>query len=105
MTLEHFRDYRYDRQRRLPSRHRKGAVYLDVKMLWSATESLRDLRSQGNEQERFTAPLFHHQSVDLLRELLVLKRQAAPGLDGVTWEEYETGLDDQLLVGTGPGAS
>src|SRR2546422_4067588 len=26
-----------------------------------------------------------------------LKREAAPGVDGVTWKEYETGLEDRLI--------
>ena len=30
-------------------------------------------------------------------QLLRLKRQAAPGVDGVTWKEYETGLEDRLV--------
>ena len=47
---------------------------------------------------KFTA-LLHHVSVDLLRESYYsLKKQAAPGVDGMTWEEYgkdlEAGLAD-----------
>ncbi len=38
---------------------------------------------------KFTA-LLHHLTVDLLRESFYsLKRKAAPGVDGVTWQEYE----------------
>ena len=48
------------------------------------------------KQERFTA-LLHHINVALLREsFYALKRQAAPGVDGMTWQEYETGLEDRL---------
>lgn len=48
------------------------------------------------KQERFTA-LLHHVTVDLLREsFLGLKKKAAPGVDGVTWREYEQGLEDRL---------
>ena len=48
------------------------------------------------KQERFTA-LLHHLNVALLREsFYALKRQAAPGVDGMTWQEYETGLEDRL---------
>jgi RNA-directed DNA polymerase len=37
---------------------------------------------------KFTA-LLHHVSIDLLRESYYsLKKQAAPGVDGVTWQEY-----------------
>ena len=52
--------------------------------------------SKERKQERFTA-LLHHLSVDLLRDsFYALKRQAAPGVDGVTWKEYETGLEDRI---------
>ena len=48
------------------------------------------------KQDRFTA-LLHHLSVVLLREsFYALKRQASPGIDGRTWREYETGLEDRL---------
>jgi retron-type reverse transcriptase len=46
---------------------------------------------------KFTA-LLHHLTVDLLREsFYALKRNAAPGVDGTTWQEYETGLEDRLV--------
>src|SRR6202795_3272589 len=52
--------------------------------------------AKKGKQERFTA-LLHHVSVDLLRDsYYALKRQAAPGVDGVTWQEYETGLEGRL---------
>jgi RNA-directed DNA polymerase len=45
---------------------------------------------------RFTA-LLHHVTVDLLRESYhSLKKQAAPGVDGVTWEEYGQDLEARL---------
>jgi len=53
-------------------------------------------RARRNKQERFTA-LLHHVTPGLLREsFYALKRKAAPGVDGVTWEEYATGLEDRL---------
>src|SRR5215813_9614238 len=53
--------------------------------------------SRARKQERFTA-LLHHLNVDLLRDsFYALKRKAAPGVDGVTWQEYETGLEDRLV--------
>src|ERR1700730_3928411 len=52
--------------------------------------------AKKRRQERFTA-LLHHVSVELLRDsYYALKRQAAPGVDGVTWPEYETGLEGRL---------
>ena len=48
------------------------------------------------KRTRFTA-LLHHITVDLLRDgFYALKRQAAPGVDGVSWSEYETDLDEKL---------
>ena len=48
------------------------------------------------KQERFTA-LLHHATLNLLRDsFYALKRQASPGVDGVTWQEYETGLEGRL---------
>lgn len=53
-------------------------------------------RARRNKQERFTA-LLHHVTTEMLRESFYgLKRKAAPGVDGVTWKEYETGLEDRL---------
>ena len=57
------------------------------------------MRRAANErrQEKFTA-LLHHLSVDLLREsFYALQRKAAPGVDGGTWREYETGLEGRLV--------
>ena len=54
-------------------------------------------KAAGNNKEmKFTA-LLHHLTVELLRESFYsLKRKAAPGVDGVTWQEYEHGLEDRL---------
>src|SRR3984885_7521807 len=53
--------------------------------------------AKGNKEMKFTA-LLHHLTVDLLRESFYsLKRKAAPGLDGVTWYEYEAGIEDRLV--------
>jgi RNA-directed DNA polymerase len=54
-------------------------------------------KAAGNNKEmKFTA-LLHHLTVELLRESFYsLKRRAAPGVDGVTWQEYEDGLEDRL---------
>ena len=42
-----------------------------------------------DRRARFTA-LLHHIRPDLLREsFYALKRMAAPGIDGVTWKQYE----------------
>jgi RNA-directed DNA polymerase len=63
------------------------------------SQGLDGVRKAARErkQERFTA-LLHHLTVDLLRDsFYALKPKAAPGVDGVTWEEYESGLEDRLV--------
>ena len=53
--------------------------------------------AQERNKEQFTA-LLHHVTVSLLRESFeALKKDAAPGVDGVTWREYETRLEDRLI--------
>ena len=52
--------------------------------------------ARQRKKEKFTA-LFHHLSVDLFREaFLALKRDAAPGVDGLTWQDYAADLDRNL---------
>ena len=49
-----------------------------------------------NPQEKLTA-LLHHVTVDMLRwSFFRLKKKAAPGVDGVTWEAYEADLENNL---------
>ena len=63
------------------------------------SQGLEGVRKAAKENKgtRFTA-LLHHMSVDLLREsFFALKRKAAPGVDGVTWQDYEAGLEDRLV--------
>src|SRR5437868_826495 len=63
------------------------------------SQGLDGVRKAAKErrQERFTA-LLHHLNVDLLRDsFYALQRKAAPGVDGVTWQEYETGLENRLI--------
>ena len=50
----------------------------------------RDKRARFNN-------LLHHVTVDLLRESFYqLKKGAAPGVDGITWKQYEVGLEKRL---------
>ena len=62
------------------------------------SQGLAGVRKVAKERkhERFTA-LLHHLTVGLLRDsFYALRRKAAPGVDGVRWEEYESGLEDRL---------
>src|ERR1700747_2781653 len=48
------------------------------------------------KKDRFTA-LFHHITVDALRTaFFALRRKAAPGVDGMTWKDYEADLEPRL---------
>ncbi|TYL71483.1 reverse transcriptase domain-containing protein, partial [Bradyrhizobium cytisi] len=48
------------------------------------------------KKDRFTA-LFHHINVDALRTAFyALRRKAAPGVDGMTWQDYEADLEPRL---------
>src|SRR5713226_8638475 len=63
------------------------------------SQGLDGVRKAARErkQEQFTA-LLHHLNVDLLRDsFFALQRKASPGVDGVTWQEYESGLEDRLV--------
>lgn len=53
--------------------------------------------ARRDKRAKFTA-LLHHVTVDLLWDSFhALKRGAVPGVDGVTWRQYEEGLEDRLL--------
>jgi len=52
--------------------------------------------AKKDRKARLTA-LLHHITVDLLRDSFhALQRQAAPGVDGVSWKEYQEGLEGRL---------
>jgi len=64
----------------------------------SVSQGLAGVRKAAREHKemKFTA-LLHHVTVDLLRHSFgSLQRKAAPGVDGMTWQEYEAGLEDRL---------
>ena len=64
----------------------------------NALSGLHRVREAAKKEKRlqFTA-LLHHVSVPLLLDsFYALKREAAPGVDGMTWKEYETDLDRRL---------
>ena len=52
--------------------------------------------TRQRKKEKLTA-LLHHVTIELLREaFFALKRDAAPGADGVTWEDYGADLEPKL---------
>ena len=64
----------------------------------SVSQALGRIRqaARTRKKERFTA-LLHHVDIDLLHiAFLALKRDAAPGVDGQTWRDYEADLEPRL---------
>jgi RNA-directed DNA polymerase len=62
------------------------------------SQGLRGVRevARVSKREKFTS-LLHHLTIARLRSsFYTLQRHAAPGVDGVTWREYEKGLEDRL---------
>src|SRR6185312_16809222 len=62
------------------------------------TQALNRVRQAARQRkkERFTA-LLHHVNVDTLSAAFyALKRRAAAGVDGVTWQDYEVNLECNL---------
>src|SRR5215469_9155562 len=65
----------------------------------SVSQVLERIRKVARERkkERFTA-LFHHISVELLGEAFYeLKEDAAPGVDRLTWKDYEAKIERNLI--------
>jgi retron-type reverse transcriptase len=61
----------------------------------SALDRVREAAAK-DKRMRFTA-LLHHVDVDRLRTAFsALKKDAAPGVDGVTWEQYAQNLEENL---------
>jgi RNA-directed DNA polymerase len=64
----------------------------------SVSHALDRIRQAARHRtkEKFTA-LFHHISPEVLRTAFyALKREAAPGVDGMTWRTYEADLDRRI---------
>jgi RNA-directed DNA polymerase len=64
----------------------------------SVSQALECIRKVAKERkkEKFTA-LLHHISIDLLEEAFFeLKANAAPGVDRLTWKDYEADLEHNL---------
>ncbi len=84
---------------RRPTKENTGQTAASQMQSWgNALAGLNRVREAAKRDKRlrFTA-LLHHVSVALLaNSFYSLKREAAPGVDGVTWQEYETDLDNRL---------
>jgi len=56
---------------------------------------VREAAKRGKEV-RFTALLHHVTATRLQESFRALNRKAAPGVDGVTWEDYEAHLEERI---------
>jgi group II intron reverse transcriptase/maturase len=64
----------------------------------SVSQALDRIRQAARQRkkERFTT-LFHHLSLALFEEAFFdLKKNASPGMDGLTWQDYEADLERKL---------
>ena len=67
----------------------------DRESVLQALERIRNA-ARHRKEEKFTS-LAHHISIAMLRvAFFALKRDAAPGVDGLTWQAYEADLDRNL---------
>ena len=65
--------------------------------VFQGLDRVRKAARAKKKKEKFTA-LLHHVSVELLGAAFSwLKRDAAPGIDGMTWKEYEQNLEANLI--------
>jgi RNA-directed DNA polymerase len=64
----------------------------------SASQALERVRGAARQRkkERFTALLHHVDPAMLRTAFYAMKRDAAPGADGMTWETYEQDLDRRI---------
>src|SRR5258708_25562017 len=60
-----------------------------------ALERVRQVARQ-RKKERFTSLLHHVDPAMLRMAFYAMKRDAAPGVDGITWETYENDLDRRI---------
>ena len=71
---------------RTPSRIKRASMGL---------EGVR-IAAQRDKELRFTALLHHITPMLLMESFYVLRHDAAAGVDGVTWQEYEEGLQERV---------
>jgi len=85
--------------RRLAKRNSRQATTLRTQSRARVHAALGRVRQAAEEKkgERFTALLHHIYAIDTLRAAFhELKRDAAPGVDGETWEHYGQDLEASL---------
>src|ERR1700756_2138558 len=66
----------------------------------SVSQALERVRQAARQRkkERFTSLLHHVDPAMLRTAFYAMKRDAAPGVDGITWETYEQDLDRRIEI-------
>jgi retron-type reverse transcriptase len=85
--------------RPLNKENTRPSYTLSIQSEAGVSQGLAGVRKAAKQHQemKFTV-LLHHVTVERLREsFYALKRKAAPGVDGRTWQEYETGLEGRLI--------
>jgi retron-type reverse transcriptase len=86
--------------RALPKRNTGQATAVRTQSWGTASGGLAGVRQAARQKQdvQFTA-LLHHMTVELLEQsYFALKRNSAPGLDGVTWHTYGDNLREKLTA-------
>ena len=87
-------------EERRPTKGNSVQVPAPQTQSWTSASCLLDrVRSvaRRDKRARFTA-LLHHITLDHLRDsFCALKRNAAPGVDGETWQQYGADLEQRLM--------
>ena len=74
----------------------RDRTYVETEDLQSALERIRQVACRDKEL-RFTSLWHHVTNIDRLRQAYFgLKRNAAPGVDGLTWQQYGESLEKNL---------
>ena len=82
-----------DQGERGPAKHAPRAQ--DRESVSQALERVRQAARRG-KKEKFTSLLHHVDTAMLRTAFYAMKRDAAPGVDGMIWETYERDLDRRI---------
>lgn len=87
-------------ERTLPKRNTRQTTAVRTQSRGTASNGLAGVRQAARQRKdvQFTA-LLHHITIELLEQsYFSLKRNSAPGLDGVTWHAYGENLTEKLTA-------
>ena len=86
-------------QLRAAQRFGVATGHRNLRTLWADASQARDrirVAARRNKKEKFTA-LLHHVTPEALRDAFyAIAKNAAAGIDGITWRDYEADLERKL---------